>query len=61
LEIDLEKLLRGGNSILALTQRTVGEPLKPKVAQKPAETKACLAMAQTRPILSTSPPSLEEP
>jgi hypothetical protein len=41
-----------------VAKRKAAEPLKPKVGQKPA-TKACLAIWLTRPILSTSPRSLE--
>ena len=42
-----------------VAKRKAREPLKPKVGQKP--TKACLAMRQARPILSTSPESQPPP
>ncbi len=37
-----------------VAKRKAGEPLKPKVGQKPAD-EGCLATAQTSSILSTSP------
>ena len=41
-----------------VAKRKAREPLKPR-SDRSRPTKACLAMRQTRPILSTSPPSLE--